>query len=62
MLVRPALYEAWHVRQRTEASATATMSSGPVCGTADYLDLDRELAVRTGSFLRSCARAVTALL
>ena len=35
---------------------------GPVCETADYLGLDREFAWRTGCFLRSCARALTALL
>ena len=49
------------VRQRKEVQRERDVV-GPLCETADYLGLDRELAVEDGSFLRSCARALTTLL
>jgi hypothetical protein len=47
-LVRPALYEAWHARQRKEAQRERDVV-GPLCETADYLGLDREAAVEDGA-------------
>ena len=62
-LVRPALYEAWHVRQRTEAQRERDDVVGPVCETADYLGLDRELAVEDGELLAVlCAGAYGATM
>jgi diaminopimelate decarboxylase len=52
--IRPALYDAWHevrpVRQRQE-SPRVWQVVGPVCESADFLALDRELALAEGDLL-----------
>jgi diaminopimelate decarboxylase len=53
-LLRPALYDAWHavdpVRPRT-GGAVAMDIVGPVCESADFLALDRTLALAEGDLL-----------
>ncbi|HSS71897.1 MAG TPA: diaminopimelate decarboxylase [Casimicrobiaceae bacterium] len=53
-LIRPALYDAWHdvrpVRPRGEPTRSWQIV-GPVCESADFLALDRELALSEGDLL-----------
>jgi diaminopimelate decarboxylase len=53
-LIRPALYEAWHavepVRPR-QSPAERWDVVGPVCESADFLALDRELALAPGDLI-----------
>lgn len=56
-LMRPALYEAWHniipVHLRTQRKATYDVV-GPVCETADFLGIDRKLAIVPMDLLAVC--------
>ena len=53
-LIRPALYQAWH-RVEPVATSSATPQTwdivGPVCETADFLAIDRDLALDDDSLL-----------
>ncbi len=58
-LLRPALYNAWQrimpVRERQqELPAVCRQIVGPVCESADFLGLDRSLAVTEGDLLAIC--------
>jgi diaminopimelate decarboxylase len=54
-LLRPALYRAWHaiepVRPRDGAGMAPLDVVGPVCESADFIGLGRELAVEAGDLL-----------
>ncbi len=53
-LMRPALYQAWHRVEPVIASAAAPQRwdiVGPVCETADFLALDRDLALEDDALL-----------
>lgn len=55
-LIRPPLYQAWHaVEAVTDAVSSGTQRRwdlvGPVCESADFLALDRELALSEGELL-----------
>ncbi|MGH8595778.1 MAG: diaminopimelate decarboxylase, partial [Gammaproteobacteria bacterium] len=55
-LVRPALYDAWHSVELIEPAGDGVIAAhyeivGPVCESADFLALDRKLALQTGARL-----------
>ncbi|MFQ5659070.1 MAG: diaminopimelate decarboxylase [Gammaproteobacteria bacterium] len=58
-LLRPALYEAWQeilpLRQHSDAVPVRYDIVGPVCESADFIGLDRELALREGDMLAVCS-------
>ena len=57
-LIRPVLYDAWQeilvVDPEGDRSADIYDVVGPVCETADYLGLDRNLNIREGDLLAVC--------
>jgi diaminopimelate decarboxylase len=63
-LLRPALYDAWHdvrpVRPRIEPPAVWQLA-GPVCESADFLALDRSLALAEGDLLAICSAGAYAM-
>jgi diaminopimelate decarboxylase len=58
-LLRPALYKSWHDIVPVRAGSTAAEQRydvvGPVCESADFLGLDRPLAISEGDLLAVCS-------
>ncbi len=58
-LLRPALYQSWHGIVPVRAGGTAPERHfdvvGPVCESADFLGLDRPLAIAEGDLLAVCS-------
>jgi len=58
-LLRPALYKSWHDIVPVHAGSTAAQRRydvvGPVCESADFLGLDRPLAISEGDLLAVCS-------
>lgn len=58
-LLRPALYDAWQnilpVKEHSSIDPKRYDLVGPICESADFIGLDRELALQTGNLLAVCS-------